>query len=305
MNSIKVVAISIILLGFSNTLLASEMLSCNSATNKGSQDYGDAPSSYGSACNKTDAWQKLGAKWDADSVNQGVGGDDSSDDGVSWKTSADGGTTWTNFSTTGKLTRGDLVKFKFEMTRSTDGNHKYDQLKSWVDWNGNGTWENDRTERIIKRNWWKNENSDGDADGGGTHNNDLSNWNDDNWNLPNRELRGWDIDSYRGNTNIHNSDDTYRAFYKKMVIPLDAALGDTWMRARVACENSLANTHYNHNYNMLPTGYQDQGETEDYKLTIVAKANKPAVSVPEPATIFIFITALLALSLKRKQQFNS
>jgi len=280
MNSIKAIAISIALLSFSNFALASPttMLSCSKtkiggSQDKGSQDYGDATSSYGSACNKTARWQRLGTKWDTDSFNQATDADNATDDGVSWKTSSDGGSTWTNYSTTGKLTRGDLVKFKFKMTRSTDGNHKYDQVKSWVDWNGNGSWANN-SEKIIQRNWWKNQNSSGVKDGGGTWNNDIGDW---------------------------NSNDTYRAFYKKMTIPLDAALGDTWLRARVVCENSLQNTNYNHNYNMLPNGFEDQGETEDYRLTIVARTPKPPVDVPEPSTLFLFMIGSVAILSKRKK----
>jgi len=296
MNSFKAVTISIFLLTFANLASASTILSCDDAQAKGAQDYGDAPSSYGSACNKTPRWQRLGTEWNNDNINQAEGADDGTDDGVSWRTSSDGGSTWTDYSTTGTLTQGDEVQFKFEMNRSTDGNHKYDQLKAWVDWNGNGTWENDRSEKIIKRNWWKNEDSDGISDDGGTKNNDLSNWAENNWNLPNRELRNWDIDSYRGQE-IFNSNDTQRFFYKKMTIPLDAAIGDTWMRARVVCENSLSNTNYNANYNMHPTGYQDQGETEDYKLTIVART----VEVPEPSTFLILVTGLIALFSRRKR----
>jgi len=300
MNSIKAFAITIALLGFSNFTLASTMLSCSHATSKGAQDYGDAPSSYGSACNKTDNWQKLGTQWDTDSINQATDADNSTDDGVSWKTSSDGGATWTSYSTTGKLTRGDLVQFKFEMTRSTSGDHKYDQLKSWVDWNGNGSWANDTSETIIKKNWWKNENSEGVADGGGTKNGDLSNWYHNNWKyLPDSELDGWNKDKYK-RKRIYNSNDTTAVFYQQMTIPLDAAVGDTWLRARVVCENSLSNSSYNLNYNMLPNGYQDQGETEDYQLTIAAKAAKPAVDVPEPSTMFLFMIGAIAAFSKRR-----
>ena len=93
----------------------------------------------------------------------------------------------------------------------------------------------------------------------------------------------------------YNSNITFANFYKKLTIPLDAMLGDTWMRVRLVCENSIS--QYSANQILDATGYQHQGEVEDYKLTIVAKT----ATVPEPATLFMFALGIFALGAKRKK----
>ena len=85
-----------------------------------------------------------------------------------------------------------------------------------------------------------------------------------------------------------------------MTIPTNSAIGDIWLRARVVCSTSLG--LYSDNMNLIATGYQHQGEVEDYKLTVVARA--PAAPVPEPATLFIFALGLLSLAANRKSTFN-
>ncbi len=267
MYKIKIAAL--ILSVFSGLSQAGTVISCIDKSSASSQyDYGDAPSSYGSACHDTDRWQKLGNTWDTDSAINSEGSDNATDDGVKWKTSSDGGNTWSSWSSNGALKQGDKVKFKFSVNRSNDGNHQYDELKSWIDWNQDFNWSN--TDEVIKmKRWYKNETKKGELDTSSSNfNNDLG---------------------------TYNSNITFAKFYRTMTIPLDAVLGDTWMRVRVVCENSIS--QYSANQVLDATGYQHQGEVEDYKLTIVAKT----ASVPEPSTLFIFALGLFALGVKRKK----
>lgn len=265
----KIILTALLLIGFSSFSQAGTVISCIDKSNANSKyDYGDAPSSYGTACHDTDRWQNLGSKWDTDSANNLVGNDDATDDGVSWKTSSDGGDTWSSWSSNGVLTRGDTVKFRFSVNRSNDGNHLYDELKAWVDWNQDSNWSNSG-EVIKKKRWAKNENKKGKLSTSSS--------------------------SFNTDLQTYNSNITFANFYKKLTIPLDAMLGDTWMRVRLVCENSIS--QYSANQVLDATGYQHQGEVEDYKLTIVAKA----AAVPEPATLFMFALGIFALGAKRKK----
>lgn len=299
MQCIKIVATSIVLLGFSNLSFATKVVECSTRTN--SVDYGNATGQAASACHDTPYWQRLGKTWNADTTKA----DEtnlSTNDGVSWVTSADGGATWVD---NGVLTSGGLVKFQFDVTRATTGNHKYDLLKSWVDWNQDGSW--DESEDIITKKWWKNENSEGVATTnsvGGTldANWDLTTWEDlgtegSNNRNNNQWKSQWNSGNGRWEKKIYNSNDTDATFLSDIItIPVLDTLKDIWMRARVVCENSLE--RYADGMNLIATGYQDQGEVEDYKLT-VAKAGD-SVDVPEPSTLFIFSIGLLALAARRK-----
>lgn len=273
MNKIKIAALFVI--GFSGFSQAGTVISCVDKSNahkmngySSNYDYGDAPSSYGVACHDTDRWQNLGNDWDVDSATNVVDSDNTTDDGVSWRTSSDGGNTWSDWSSDQVLRQGDQVEFKFEVTRSNDGGHEYDELKAWVDWNQDSNWDN-ASEVVEQEVWNKNEAPDGTLDTSSPH--------------------------YNGDLGTNNSNITFATFYETLNIPLDAVLGDTWMRARVVCENSLS--QYSVNHVLDATGYQHQGEVEDYKLTVVAKA----VSVPEPSTLFIFALSLIGLAVKRRK----
>lgn len=300
MKSIKIVTASIILLGFSNLSFASStnVVSCAEASTWGGNeelDYGNAAGQESSACHSTDDWQNLGSKWNKESTKSES--DLSTNDGVTWRTSTDG-VNWTGYSNTGQLTSGGLVEFKFEVTRAIVGNHKYDQLESWVDWNQNGGWNdrkydgtNPNKERIITKKWWKHK----DSEGNNQRKRDLDNVvNNDR---QHDGSKNWDLSDQKGRT-IYNSQDTSATFTTGEIrIPLYDALTEIWLRARVVCENSLE--HYADNMNLKPTGYQHQGEVEDYKLTITK-----AAAVPEPATLFIFGIGLLALATSRKRKLN-
>lgn len=282
LNFNRYLAITVTLLCFSNVSFASSVINCGSGT----YDYGDADVSidgtpYGEACHDTNRWQQLGTSdggelegdtgdtSDADNENNGWTGEksnesvDSGDNGVAWKVqNLDG--TWPSTFNSGELTPGAKVKFKFVVTRSNEGNHKFDQLKAWTDWNGDGTF--DDSESIIDRKWYKDEIH-------GKMN----------------KIDGSTV-SYNNDLNTNNSLDTKAVFKVTMHVPLDALLGNTWMRARVICENSLVQDN---DYTLSSTGYYHQGEVEDYKVAIN--------QVPEPTTLLVFGSALIGLVLSRKK----
>jgi hypothetical protein len=91
----------------------------------------DAPAPYGAASHQTAEWQKLGE-------------DNTIDDGVWW--SVDDGATWGHET----LDVGDNVVFRFDLWTSGSGEHDYNQVKAWVDWNQDGVWSNDATEIVLE-----------------------------------------------------------------------------------------------------------------------------------------------------------
>ena len=304
LNFIKCLAVTATLLCFSNVSFAGSVTSCASAANysDGTKDFGDATTSskggtYGEACHETNAWQQLGSAGangitntmnDVNSANEGWNGEssqkseDTGDNGVSWRVADENGV----FGAYGQpeLTLGQTVEFKFDVTRSQKGTHKFDQLRAWVDWNGEDGFSNrdmfhatkSGGERLITEKWYKDKSSNDDKNGVYTNNVNT------------------DLSSARRTK--YNHSDTTRSYSVTTTIPMDAIVGDTWMRARIVCENSLT-THAS-NMNLLATGYHDQGEVEDYKLTINAR---PPTPVPEPTTLLVFGTALIGLVLSRKK----
>jgi hypothetical protein len=109
-------------------------------------EYSDAGGGYGFARHVTGEWQRLGVLWDNESGQLTVDNDDS-DDGVRWTT--DGGSTYG-----GDLIRGQEVTFEFDMRRAPYGNHDYDQIKVWIDWDGDTVWHNE-DEIILGEKWDK------------------------------------------------------------------------------------------------------------------------------------------------------
>lgn len=287
----KLFVVGLTLLSVSNISYAGTVKSCETArtdwANK-SYDYGDA-TGYDEACHDTNAWQQLGRattkengvvtaielQGDSGTTDDSVGENrgwnaetsqkstDQGDNGVRWRVKNSDGT-WSSWGKD-ELTQGQTVEFKFVVQRSDEGNHKYDELKVWVDWNGNKSFEENSSEILFNAQWDKNKNKNDVID------EDSSNYNND--------------------LNAYNNNDTLRVYRTVVDIPLDAVLGDTWMRARVVCENSLQS--YSENMNLLATGYQHQGEVEDYKLTIN--------HVPEPTTLLVFASALFGLMLNRRK----
>lgn len=303
LNLNKYIAVTAALLCFSNVSFAGTVVECSAKTGS-SQDFGDATTTssgaiYGEACHETNAWQQLGVakinnvrvaltgnqelentNWNADSTQDqdttnGRNSDiDTGDYGVSWRVK--GTTQWGR---NVNITQGDILEFKFVVQRATSGNHEFDELKAWVDWNGNGSFANDQSETLINEKWYKV-----DQHGGLNLDGTTKSFNNDS------KVNG-------GNQNtVYNSLDSIAVFKTEMTVPVTAALGRTWMRARIACENSISN--YTDLMNLTATGYQDQGEVEDYRFNISAR---PPTPVPEPTTLFVFASALIGLALSRKK----
>lgn len=280
----KYLAITVTLLCFTNISFASSVKSCETKRNGGNPtyDYGDA-SGYGEACHDTNRWQQLGHAGkslegdtgnasDIDNANIGWSGEqsqratDSGDNGVTWRVQNSDGT-WPVGFDNGELIQGATVEFQFVVQRSDEGNHQFDQLKAWNDWNGNNVFE--ESESIIDERWYKNHDvNDVLVANSGNNNTDLG---------------------------THNNSDTLRVYSQTIEVPLDAIVGNTWMRARVICENSLTHNQRENNI-FLAAGYYHQGEVEDYKLAIN--------QVPEPTTLLVFGSALIGLVLNRKKYSN-
>ena len=135
---------------------------------------------YADTTHTTDGWQRLGSQW-------GV------DDGVVWST--DGGATWGHDT----LYVGGTVMFRFDFQRTNDGVHDYDQIKAWLDWDVDRTWDND-TELVYAEQWYANYTKQ-----------DLDN--DDLWTLQ-------------------------KYCYSENFIVPESALGTTWLRTRVHCTHT-------------------------------------------------------------------
>jgi hypothetical protein len=275
---IKTIAAIIILFGSTNASLASNVIECASQSGDYSDNAYDADST---ACHKTPQWQRLGSKWSKDYSNNPnsskkslTESNSSTNDGVSWLTSSDDGATWLE---NGELVAGDQVQFQFDVTRAVTGNHQYDLLKSWVDWENDG-WDEDDV--IINERWYKNVDSDGVVQTEDALLNKTTDGNENSWN---NDLNAW------------NSDDTGATFFSTAYI-IPETLTEILIRARVVCENSLAK--YSDNYNLMSWGYQDQGEVEDYQLSVASKKPNP---IPEPSTLLIFAIGLITLASKRKR----
>lgn len=190
---------------------------------------------------------------------------------IVWST--DGGTSWGN----GELSVGQTVEFKYTMHKTNDGRHYADFIKSWIDLDGNGTFETSETllfgYHVVHSNPVVN-------DGPGT--------------LVNQSFN----------------------FVSAPLTLTAAMVGDHYLLTRVTCSESLlatagisgpwsnqwastytANNNEWYNQNFSPIAKYYQGEAEFRKLTVTNK-------VPEPGTLALLATALLGgvVASRRKQR---
>ena len=169
---------------------------------------------------------------------------------------SDDGVSWSvdNGATYGHddILAGQTVTFKFDIYKQEWGRHATEQLAVWLDWNQDADFSDDG-ERIF--------------------------------------LNAWDFRAdYPSSPYDDSFADVSESFFFDLVFP-EEALGDYWLRARVAC-----NFDVNPVENFTPTGHVWQGEVEDWMLTV-----NP---IPEPSTILLLGGGLagLAFAVRRRRQ---
>jgi hypothetical protein len=264
-------------LGASFMLVAPSQAGSIKSCTGGTGDYSDAPASYGVACHDTNKWQQLGKLdpplngaavpendfdnpgWTSESSPNAV---DAGDDGVKWATSTDG-VNFGPYGTTDDLVQGQFVKFQMDVNRSQKGGHNYDEYKLWLDWFGTGSFNESDVQ--MNGQWVKNQTSDGTLDTTGTGNNNA--------------------------LGTKNSSQEFASFFSSVIqVPVNAFLGEVWMRARVACDFS-----FNTAGDFLATGYYHQGEVEDYAMRIVKHVNAPVSAL-------LFSALGLGLMVQRRRR---
>lgn len=215
---------------------------------------GDAPNPYGVAKHQTTEWQMLGSS--------------TADNGVWWSTD---GTNWGHDA----VYVGDQIQFKFALWSAGYGNHTYDQVKSWVDWNQDGIWNNDSSEVVLADRFWKVYTDD-----------------------PSNPLNPGDNISFYDDTDPNFDHDSYNLNYATTTYFETAAytigadmVGSLWLRARAQCWHVPFDT-------MQPTGELWQGEVEDWMLTV------NSTPVPEPATMILLGTGIIGIAASCRKKFK-
>ncbi len=94
----------------------------------------------------------------------------------------------------------------------------------------------------------------------------------------------WDFTLEDGYTKGMYAANISKSFYLNLIIP-DEFTDPTslWMRARVVCDADISAVG-----SFDSTGYLQQGEVEDYQLTVAP--------IPEPSTFLLFISGIMGLS---------
>ncbi len=202
---------------------------------------------YGTATHNNATWQRLG---DSNTI----------DDGVSW--SNDG----INFGH-GDVFVGETITFRFDLWTAGFGNHTYDQIKTWVDFDQDKSFEND--EVLFSEQQFKvavDPNNDERA---------LNPGDPGYWNISYRN------DGNQANQNYWNGIAAKNTHYFKEIAIDGSMVGGLWLRTRVQCNHVEWDQ-------MTPYDNLAQGEVEDWFVNV-----NP---VPEPTTMLLLGMGLLGLA---------